>query len=893
MIIIDKNSDSFIAKKYCGGKGLNLYILGRAGLPVPDFKVLTPHSFNHFTKISGLDIKIADILGMEISEEDKAKQIEKLIIQTPIDEKLRKFLLELKTSFGEKILAVRSSALDEDSGAHSYAGMLESHLYISEEDKFLEAIKKCWASAFGHRCLTYRRENNLKNENIQISLVVQEMIDPDKSGVMFTANPVTTSGDEMLINSVYGVGEGLVSGLLDADTFALNKENGALNNKEIVKKEKKLIADHKNQAPKEACVENYLMEVSSLNDSEIEQLYVHGMKIEDLYHFPQDIEWAIKDGNVYILQARPITTDVTSSKGQLYMWDNSNIVESYGGITRPLTFGFAHYVYHQVYVQFCEVLMVPHKHIKEMDFFLKNMLGHFNGRVYYNLLNWYKLTSILPGYKYNRAFMETMMGTNEALQNEIADRVRPPSFQNTTGAKVRKILTGMKFFYFHLNAQSVVDNFLDYFYKTYDKYKQIDFEAMPADAIYLKYHDLEKEMLWRWHAPIINDFLCMVHFGIFKKLTEKWLSNLGPNFHNDLLAGNGNLESAMPTKELIRIAGIVEKNKELREFLFENDNDILIELLRQSTFQNFYKTVTDYIDRYGFRCMSEMKLEQKDLYQDPSLFFIFLKNIINSGQTDLHEFEKREKAIRRNAEEMLSKNITGLKRLIYKWSLKHARKAVMNRENTRFCRTRVYGIVRRMFYAIGSDYTKRNIIDNREDIFFITLSELKAGLEGTMPTRDLRALINIRKKEFNEYENSEDPKSRFHTRGPVYWHNNIFEEPAPIELGDLKENQMRGIGCCPGVIRGVIKVINGPEDDLVLNGEIVVAKRTDPGWIPLYPSISALLVERGGLLSHSAIVAREMGLPTIVSVKDLTKRLKSGMLVEINGETGLIEILSE
>ncbi len=414
---------------------------------------------------------------------------------------------------------------------------------------------------------------------------------------------------------------------------------------------------------------------------------------------------------------------------------------------------------------------------------------------------------------------------------------------------------------------------------------------MPADKIYEHFQKLEDEILRKWHAPIINDTLCMVHYGTFKKMTSKWLSHLGDAFYNDLLAGNGNLESAEPTKRLIVLSGIVSKDAELKNLILTTSNDQCLEALNQSSHQDFFKMVIDYIDRYGFRCMSEMKLEQKDLHQEPSLFFVFLKNLINCGQTDLEAYEKRERDIRLNAEALLDKNISGFRKIIYKWSLKHARKAVMNRENTRFCRTRIYGVVRSMFYAIGEDFTKSNIIDKKEDLFYLSFQELKGAFEGTNSIINLRAVINVRKKEYECYKEIE-PAPRFITRGPVYWHNCHIERAETVEFDEstLLPNQMRGTPCSPGIVEGTIKVIMGPEDDMVLKGEILVTDRTDPGWIPLYPSLSGLLVERGGLLSHSAIVAREMGLPTVVGIKGLTKKLKTGMKVKMNGESGLVEI---
>lgn len=893
LLCVTKDSTKHFAKKESGGKGYNLYLLSRHGINVPSFITLPPHFFIEFKKEAFLEDYLLKILSDEkLTLLEMSENIKNKIMSSPFSENMESQLKVIYQTLNKSLISVRSSALDEDSALHSFAGQLSSSLYISDFKHTLLAIKDCWASAYSERSLHYRKINNLEMKNIKVAVILQEMIDPDKSGVLFTCNPVKGRNDQVFINSVYGVGEGLVSGLLDADTYILSKPDGVITEKNIVEKNKKLIRDISLQKCLEKEVAKELKDIDSLNEEELKELFNLANNIESFYGKPQDVEWAIASGKLYILQSRPVTTAIENSRGKLYIWDNSNIVESYGGLTMPLTFGFAHYVYHQVYIQFCEVLLVPQKSIKEMDFYLNNMLGHFYGRVYYNILNWYKLISILPGYKNNRSFMETMMGTNEAILDEVADRVKPSDFQNGFGAFVRHTITGFKFFYFHLTIQSFVDDFIKHFHIVYDKYRKIDYSQMSADKIYDYFQMLEKEMLWKWHAPIINDTLCMVHYGVFKKLTSNWLAHLGDSFYNDLLAGNGNLESAEPTKRLIVMSGYVSKKADLKELIMVTPNEQCLEALNQSTFKEFYQMVLDYIDRYGFRCMSEMKLEQKDLHQDPSLFFVFLKNLINCGQTDLHEYEKREKEIRENAENLVEKNISGIKKIIYKWSLKHARKAVMNRENTRFCRTRVYGVVRTMFYAIGEDFVKSNIIDKKEDLFFLTFYELKGALEGTNSVHNLRELIEVRRAEYEKFKDIE-PAPRFTTRGPVYWNNQHTpkEEEIIIDESSLLPNQMIGIPCSPGLVEGVVKVIIGPEDDMTLNGEILVTDRTDPGWIPLYPSLSALLVERGGLLSHSAIVAREMGLPTIVGIKGLTKKLKTGMKIRINGETGLIEIL--
>lgn len=895
MILVTPDSTSFYAKNYSGGKGHNLYLLSRLKLNVPDW-VIIPWSeqknhLDHYQITNEVNQLQDQFLAEKLSEKDYEQRIEEVYTRHPLSDLVIEHLEPFLNSQKECFFSVRSSAVGEDGALHSFAGQLSSFLYLNSKEKIYHAIQKCWASGHSARSLSYRKQNDLSNKNILVSVIVQVMIDPDKSGVIFTGDPIKKRPEHLIVNSVYGVGEGLVSGLLDADTFIVDKTNSKIVDENIVEKEKFL--SYKKGVCGHVEKETPLDQVSipSLDLDDINKLIETAKTIEQFYQFPQDIEWAIKDGVVYILQARPITGQIPSSQGEVWLWDNSNIVESYGGITRPLTFDFAHYVYHQVYVQFCEILMVPPKNIKRMEPFLKNMLGLFYGRVYYNLLNWYKLTSILPGYKFNRQFMETMMGTSESLQSSVAEKIKPPEFHKGLSVYLKKIIVGAKFFYFHLTIQSIVDRFLSYFHSHYQVFQKIDYSHMPSDQIYKQYQELEEIMLKKWHAPIINDFLCMVHFGIFKKLSEKWTHQLGDNIQNDLLAGNGNLESALPTKTLIQLASQVRKDNALYELIFKFPNDILLEVLRQSSHQSFYQQVEDYLHQYGFRCMSEMKLEQKDLHHNPSLFFVFLKNILNAPEKSIEEYEEHEQKIRVEAERKVFSSLSGMKKIIYQWSLKNTRKALANRENTRFCRTRVYGIVRAMFYGIGADFTRRDILECEDDVFYLSLRELTGALEGTNHIQNLKKVVQLRKDEYQEYEKCDDPAARFLTRGPVYWNNQHFEVHEQVDDSQLLSNQLKGIGCCPGIVEGTVKVIQGPEDDLVLNGEILVTTRTDPGWIPLYPSISALLVERGGLLSHSAIVAREMGLPTIVSIKGLNQKLKNGMKVRINGESGLIEVL--
>jgi rifampicin phosphotransferase len=902
MFFISMHSTQNYAKSQSGGKGYNLYVMSHAGFQVPNWFVIPADTFEKFKEQNNFEQNISEIIKQHIfpSEnftpkpqnfEDCAKVIEKLIA-TGINS-LEKFILseyEKLKQFENDLVAVRSSALDEDSAQHSFAGQLSSYLYVDNGPDVLRYVKECWASAFSARCLSYRFQNKLElTGKTKVAVVIQKMISSEKSGVLFTCDPISKSRDVLTINAVFGVGEGLVSGTLEGDAYYVNKQNYNIEKKNVAEKKSQFLKS-KSGETHEVPLPEGLYNAEVLLEAELRMLWELGCKVEQHYGFPQDIEWAFEGGQLYLLQSRPITTEIFGFSGKLNIWDNSNIIESYGGLTLPLTFTFARFVYHSVYVQMCEVLMVPKKEILKMDFFLKNMLGIIHGRVYYNILNWYKLTSILPGFKYNRGFMETMMGTQYSLADEIADRIKPSD--NSVRAKMIRFFAGIKFLYFHFSAQSMVDNFLNYFHSVYEKYRGLNYEKMNSHQILHTFENLEVEMLANWKAPIINDYLCMVHFGLYKKLTSKWLSHCGDSLQNDLLCGEGNLESAEPTRELIRMAKVVSLSIVLKQIFENNQAGVVREALRQSNSNSevaeFEKRVDRYIHLYGHRCMSEMKLEQPDLHQDPTFLFTCLKNYLRSGSVDLQTYEHREKTLRSNAEKLARKNVSGFKKLIYFWSLKNARMALRNRENTRFCRTRIYGIVRSMFFSLGRNFTQDGALNKPEDIFYLELQELKGSLDGYLTVEDIRKMVNLRKESYEEYATQETPP-RISTRGPVYWNNQLVEEE---EIVELKDGQIGGTGCCPGIVEGIVKIILEPSDNMELNGEILVTLRTDPGWIPLYPSLSGLLVERGGLLSHSAIVAREMGLPAIVGIKGLTQHLKSGMKIRMDGKAGTIEILN-
>ncbi|RYD44339.1 MAG: phosphoenolpyruvate synthase, partial [Verrucomicrobiaceae bacterium] len=299
-------------------------------------------------------------------------------------------------SLGAGLFAVRSSGTMEDGAGHSFAGQFESHLEVSAED-VAGKIAEVRASASSPSILTYCRERGLPVPSAP-TVLVQRMIVPRCAGVAFSADPVSGNRNAAVVSAVAGTGEKLVSGEVDGEDWRVGRFN------EIVERP-----------------------ATSLL-SEADAILVAGLarECESASGRPQDIEWAIdQGGKLWLLQSRPITTLglTPDPHDTLRVWDNSNIAESYGGVTTPLTFSFARRIYESAYREFCKLMSVPHDRIEHSDDVFPQMLGLIRGRVYYNLVSWYRVLALLPGFQLNRGFMEQMMGVREPMPDEIVQKI--------------------------------------------------------------------------------------------------------------------------------------------------------------------------------------------------------------------------------------------------------------------------------------------------------------------------------------------------------------------------------------------------------------------------------------------------------------------------------------
>ncbi len=905
MIIYNCESSVTSISRLGGGKARNLKVMHDHGAPVPNFVVISAETFTHFLKSHNIYSLINESNLKATSEKVQSTILAHSFSKQEINA-LENAIIE--NNLAQSELAIRSSGLDEDSNENSFAGMFESFLYQRTLGDITSSILKCWASAFSTRCLEYRKKNNLSFDQISMGVVIQRMVNSRSSGVLFTRNPIDLiDKNNIIIESVWGQCEGLVSGELDSDHFEVDRVKLTIQ-KDIKIKEYQFLKNCEKAGILKVSLNENQAHQQSITDSELQQLATLAIKLEEQNQMPLDIEWAIEDQEISILQMRPITTlpplsfyNETILGKETILWDNSNIVESFSGVTTPLTFSLTKEAYAIVYRQTCRILNVPEKIIKEYDYAFENMLGFIRGRVYYNLINWYKLLFLIPGSASNQGFMETMMGVKEELSDEQQHLF---NFVQTAPkySVLKQIAVAGSLIYKFININKIINTFQNNFNEIYNEYLANDFKSKSLKQnkdLYLKWNN---NVTYSWKAPIINDFFVMIFFGVLKKLTQKWIQpgQENQNLQNDLLCGQGEIESTMPTITIMQLSEKYDQVPALREYLLNHSTEDIVSDYHNSEMPaKIIGDIDSYLHKYGFRCNNEQKLEEEDLHSKPDFIFNNIKNYIKMKNYSVEQMYQRELLIKEKAIAIVKQKLSGIKRIVFFWILKHARNAVKNRENLRFLRSKSFGISRRIFNAIDEHLYKLELIENRKDSFYLSYREIFDFIDGKAESLCLKELATIRRSEFSIYQSEQDPPDRFLTCGAA---GASLTNPQLLESGNLLKNKIKvsddpnlfyGVSCCPGNIKGKVRVALSIDDARDMNGEILVTKRTDPGWVTLFPFCIGIIIERGSLLSHSAVIARELGIPTIVGVpSELLTRLRTGNEIELNATQGEVRILN-
>lgn len=866
-----------------GGKAGALADLSRAGFSVPAWMVVSPEALNaslgpagHRALSSGAD---PSSLGAALAS---------LTLPPDLMRELAAALARLCPN-GERV-AVRSSALEEDGTRHSFAGQLESILSVEPGDVPATLIA-VWRSAFGRRALAYRRERGLRLPGPSPAVLIQHMVSATRAGVAFGADPVSARRGIVVVSAVHGLGTSLVSGEAAADTYRVDRE-GRIVSHEIA--EKRLLHRPAPGAPggflPEPVAPPAVME-PVLTDEEVRRVADLARQAGRQFGRPQDIEWAFQGTTLLLLQSRPITALAAMSDpdGCLRLWDNSNIAESYAGVTTPLTFSFVRHAYEGVYRQFCRILGVPEPTIAAHAETFRCMIGLIRGRMYYNLLNWYRVLALLPGFASNRRFMEQMMGVREGIPEAALAEQAPPGWHQRAADGLRLLRTTVGLALNLLRLPQRIRRFS----RRLDRAVapgRLPVEELRPDELTVTYRTLERQLLTRWDAPLLNDLFTMIAFGLLRRLAARWCRDPHGILVNDLLAGEQGLISVEPARQIREMARSAAADPEFVRLLSEGSLPELRETIdRRPDFLRRYRA---YLEAFGHRCFGELKLESLTLHDDPLPLLRSIGQAARFPSPDDRPAAGAPPATRAAAEAEVRRGLAGrpLRRILFRRVLRQARVLVRDREALRLDRTRLFARVRAIFLQFGRQLCALDILDSPRDVFYLEVDEVLGCAEGTATTTNLRGLVALRKAEYRNYRTAAPPPDRFETRGLVA--QGQFGARAGGPQNAPGPDRRQGLGCSRGVVRGPVRIVADPHRHRLQPGEILVAPRTDPGWITLYPSAAGLLVEQGSLLSHAAIVARELGIPAVTSLPGLMGWLRDGDWVEFDGATGSVRRLA-
>jgi pyruvate,water dikinase len=850
------DADAALDSPEAGGKARALARAQRGGLMVPAWVVLSESAcFESLT--------LAERAVLQCGSSSLTCSIEGVTMDAGVRAAIDAAVRDLCPN-GE-LLAVRSSASDEDGAQFSFAGQLESFLNVAQRD-VPDRVIAVWRSAFTERTLAYRREHGLAGAPRPPAVILQHMVTPEAAGVAFSADPVSGRRSVAVVSAVRGYGDALVAGLADADTWRVGR-GGEILQQTVVGQPASAV----------------------LTDDQVRAVAGLARQAARLFGCPQDIEWALAD-RVVLLQSRPVTSlrTMADPDGCLAIWDNSNIVESYSGVTTPLTFSFTREIYPPVYRQFCRMMGVPGRVIARHDDTFQNVLGLVRGRLYYNLLNWYRILALLPGYRLNRRFMEQMMGVEEPLPDDLVEEIarRTKRGRLVDAVHFARTLGGLLVNYVSLDRRIAA------FYRRLDGAlapPSPPLEDCRPDELTAHYRDLRSRLLLEWDAPLVNDFFAMVFYGFLRHLVTRWCGDRSGTLQNDLVGGEGGMVSAEPAILLQRLAQLAARSPALVERLSTGSAAaIRADLDRHEEFLEHYR---QYLAKFGDRTVNELKLESVSLHDDPLPLFRAIGSLgrhLTAAQPESRLTPSSSgHRLRTEARARVSRALAGhpLRRLIFGWVLKNARQRVRDRENLRLERTRLFARVRKIFVELGHRFHAMDLIDDARDVLYLEVDEVLAFVDGRSTCTDLRALTAQRRREFARYEEGAAPDNRFETRGPLYQGHDCRRARSAI-AGAADER--RGLGCSPGVVRGPVRIVTDPRTADLGGRSILVATHTDPGWVMAFPSALGVLVERGSLLSHAAIVARELGIPAVVSLPGVTGWLRDGDWVEMDGGAGTV-----
>ncbi|GGG69553.1 phosphoenolpyruvate synthase [Paenibacillus radicis (ex Gao et al. 2016)] len=845
-----------------GGKGLNLGELSKIeGIHVPEGFCVTTTGYRKAIELDETYQALLDRLTMlKVKERDQisevSRRIREVIMGVEIPSDVVIAVTHYLSQLGEEhAYAVRSSATAEDLPHASFAGQQDTYLNIIGREAILQHISKCWASLFTDRAVTYRIQNGFHHRQIYLSVVVQRMIVPQASGILFTADPITSNRKIISIDASFGLGEALVSGLVSADCYKVHDE-------EIVEKQiaaKKIaIYGLKEGGTETRQIDPDQQKAQTLHEQQILQLAHLGRQIEKHFGCPQDIEWCLADDIFYIVQSRPITT--------LY--------------PIPEAADQANHVYLSVGHQ--QMMTDPIKPLG-LSFYLMITpapMRKAGGRLFVDVAP--RLASLVG----REALLKTMESDpliKGALMT-IIDRDFMKLLPNDQTAPIPSRSHTDRLAPF-VNDPTIVTDLIKRNQASIAELQQNIQAKSGSDLIDFIVEDIQqlKKILFDPQSTAVF----MTAMNATSWVNEKMNEWLGEKNAADTLSQSvpHNVTSEMGLA-LLDVADVIRPYPEVIDYLQQaKDDNFLDELVRLNGGRETQEAISNYLSKYGMRCAGEIDISKTRWSEKPiTLVPMILSNIKNNEpNAGKRKFEQgRQEALDKEKELLgrLKQLPDGEKKAAEtKRMIDIIRNFIGYREYPKYGMVSRYFIYKQALLKEAEQLVQAGVIHDKEDIYYLSFEELNEVVR-TNKLDD--QIISKRKEEYQLYDKLTPPRV-LTSDGEII--------TGTYERENLPPEAILGLPVSSGVIEGRARVILNMEEADLEEGDILVTAFTDPGWTALFVSIKGLVTEVGGLMTHGAVIAREYGLPAVVGVENATKRIKDGQRIRVHGTEGYVEIL--
>ncbi|KAM3098889.1 phosphoenolpyruvate synthase [Phormidesmis sp. 146-12] len=816
-------------------------------------------------KTPSINELLEQLSRLKVNERDKIREvsseIRRIIEGIAIPEDMSEVIAHFFSRLGKKAAyAVRSSATAEDLPTASFAGQQDTYLNIIGKEAILKHISKCWASLFTERAIIYRLQNGFDHRKVYLSVVVQKMVFPQMSGILFTADPVTGNRKVVSIDASFGLGEAIVSGVVNADNYKVR--NGKVIDKKISTK-KLAIGALKDGGTKAQEIETERQNQQVLTDEQIVQLERIGRTIEAHFGSPQDIEWCLVDDTFYIVQSRPITTlfpipEMNDQENRVFVSVGHNQMMT--DAMKPLGLSFF-------------LLMTPAP------------MHTAGGRLFVDV------TATLASPVGRETILNVTLGKSDPLMKDALTTILErgdfikllPDDQSPGKSSKRRSLADFQ----TLNDYdpAIVADLIQQSQASIAALKQTIQTKSGADLFDFILEDIQQLKQTNFDSQSFGVLITGMNAASW--INEKMNEWLGEKNVADTLAQSApnNITSQMGLA-LLDVADAIRPYPKVIEYLQQVEEDnFLGELVQIEGGQEAQSAIATFLDQYGMRCAGEIDITRPRWSEKPpTLIPMILSNIKNleSGERD-RKFEQGQQSALRKEQELLERlqqlpdgeqKVNETKRMI-----KLLRSFIGYREYPKYGIVSRYFVYKQALLKEVEQLIQAGVIQEKEDAYYLTFEELR----NVVCTNQMDySIISKRKGEYKRYEKLMPPR--------------VITSEGEIIAGEYKRENLPadaivGLPVSAGVIEGRARVILNMEEADLEDGDILVTTFTDPSWTPLFVSIKGLVTEVGGLMTHGAVIAREYGLPAVVGVDHATQRIKDGQRIRVHGTEGYVEIL--